>query len=124
MQAWLSARSVSTELPSLEKLIRLTARGFMMPSRASSSMSSRKFTPESMPSKSSCVMCFVGVGSAANSWSSVSGACAGEGPHGASRSTAQRLLWGGMGLGVGMGIGSGHETRVLPGGTRTWWHRR
>ena len=121
--ARLSARSVGTEL---QLLIRLAARRFM----SSSSMSSRPSTAESMTSfvrcskssfvrysKSSFVRCFVGVGGwAARSWLAGSGLCAGQGPNGASRSIAQRLLRN--------GIGSGHEARVWPGGIRTWWHRR
>ena len=106
--ARLSARSVGTELP---LLIRLSVRGLMI----SSSMSSRPSIAESMTSfvrcskssfvrysKSSFVRCFVGVGGwAAFSWLAVSGLCAGQGPNGASRSIAQRLLRN--------GIGSGHE---------------
>ena len=122
--ARLSARSVGTELP---LLILLSVRGLMI---FMTSMSSRPSIAESMTSfvrcskssfvrysKSSFVRCFVGVGGwAARSWLAASGLCAGQGPNGASRSIAQRLLRN--------GIGSGHEARVWPGGIRTWWHRR
>ena len=125
--ARLSARSVGTELPLLS---RLSARGFKKFSLASLSKSSRPSTAESMTSvvrcsksslvrysKSSFVRFFVGVGGwAARSSLAVSGICAGQGPNGASRSIAQRLLRN--------GIGSGHEAHVLPGWIRTWWHRR
>ena len=112
--ARLSARSVGTELP---LLIRLSVRGLMI----SSSMSSRPSIAESMTSfvrcskssfvrysKSSFVRCFVGVGGwAARSWLAASGLCAGQGPNGASRSIAQRLLRN--------GIGSGHEAYCREG---------
>ena len=129
--ARLAARSVGTELPLLIRLsgrllIRLSVRGLMM-SLMSLSMSSRPSTAESMTSfvrctrssfvrysKSSFVRCFVGAGVwTARSWLAASGLCAGQGPNGASRSIAQRLLRNGIGSGHGGSRIAGRDANMV-----------
>ena len=85
------SHSVGTELPSLEKLNRLTERTSPpMPRREASSMSSGKST--SMPAKTACVRCFVKLESSVRFLFIVSGACTRTKPCDAAQLKTQRLL--------------------------------